>query len=86
MSPEIYGKIRQAMIDIETESVVEHVKIALEAGLDPLEISKVLTDAIREVGDMYAKYEIFLTQLMLAGEAMTAGMSVLQPKLAEKKM
>ena len=54
----------------------------LEAGTDPLEMIASLTETMNRVGDLFAKLEIFLPEIMLAGEALTAVVKVLGPYLA----
>ena len=53
----------------------------LQDGLDPLEIIDALTKTMAHVGDLFAKLEIFLPEIMLSGEALTAAVDVLGPHL-----
>jgi methanogenic corrinoid protein MtbC1 len=53
----------------------------LKDGLDPLEIIDALTKTMAHVGDLFAKLEIFLPEIMLSGEALTAAVDVLGPHL-----
>ena len=53
----------------------------LEEGTDPLEMIEVLTQTMSRVGDLFAKLEIFLPEIMMAGEALTAVVKVLGPYL-----
>ena len=53
----------------------------LEDGTDPLKMIEELTKAMAHVGDLLAKLEIFLPEIMLSGEALTAAVDVLGPHL-----
>ncbi len=54
-------------------------KEAVAAGLDLLEaIEKGFAGPIREVGEAFHRMEIFLPQLVLAADAMKAGVAVLE--------
>lgn len=53
----------------------------LDEGLNPLEMIEALTKTMAHVGELFAKLEIFLPEIMLAGEALTAAVDVLGPHL-----
>ena len=53
----------------------------LDEGLNPLEMIDALTKTMAHVGELFAKLEIFLPEIMLAGEALTAAVDVLGPHL-----
>ena len=53
----------------------------LKDGTDPLEMIEGLTKAMAHVGDLFAKLEIFLPEIMLSGEALTAAVDILGPHL-----
>jgi corrinoid protein of di/trimethylamine methyltransferase len=53
----------------------------LKEGCKPLEMIDALTKTMAHVGDLFAKLEIFLPEIMLSGEALTAAVNVLAPYL-----
>jgi corrinoid protein of di/trimethylamine methyltransferase len=63
----------------------EQAKVVTEQlvkdGVDPLEMIDALTKTMAHVGDLFAKLEIFLPEIMLSGEALTAAVNVLGPYL-----
>ena len=69
--------------DGETEEAEELAKSLLEGGQDPLEMIDQMTRTMAHVGDQFAKLEIFLPEIMLAGEALTAVVKVMAPYLDE---
>ncbi|MCP4688695.1 MAG: hypothetical protein GY859_11640, partial [Desulfobacterales bacterium] len=55
----------------------------LEGGTDPHEIISALTDTMNKVGELFARLEIFLPQIIMAGEALTAVVEIVRPKIVE---
>ncbi len=82
MSDEMYSKLAQAVIDGEPEDAEELAKQALEQGLDPLEcVNQGLTKGIQKVGELFAKGEYFLPELIIGAEAMKNALAVLEPAM-----
>ncbi|UCH01980.1 MAG: cobalamin-dependent protein [Candidatus Bathyarchaeota archaeon] len=84
MSEEIYEKIRQAIKDFDGDTVKAAAQESLDKGIDPLQTIDVLTDTIREIGNMFERMEIFVPELMMAAEAMKEGIAVLEPEVLKK--
>jgi len=81
MSKEIEG-LKQAVIKGDTDAVAGLAKKALDAGIDPIVIlEKGISEGAQTVGNQFENMEIFLTELMLSGEAMMAGLEVVLPQL-----
>jgi corrinoid protein of di/trimethylamine methyltransferase len=55
----------------------------LDEGKDPLEMIAALTETMNKLGELFERLEIFLPQLILAGEALTASVEILRPKIME---
>jgi 5-methyltetrahydrofolate--homocysteine methyltransferase len=81
----IKDNIRKSLLSYDSKGVQNAVREAMDVGLDPLDAVNVLTSTMREVGDMFATYEIYLPHLMMAAEAMKAGMVVLEPIITGMK-
>lgn len=62
----------------EAKAVTEQL---LKDGVNPLEMIDALTKTMAHVGDLFAKLEIFLPEIMLSGEALTASVDVIAPHL-----
>ncbi|MEM3151485.1 MAG: corrinoid protein [Candidatus Bathyarchaeia archaeon] len=82
---EILMKIRSDLFNYDIDSIKVDVEKALENGLSPMEIINVLSDGMREIGDKFAKLELFLTDLMMAGDTMKAALEILLPKIPKEK-
>lgn len=81
-----FERIAQAVIDCDQKTVAEAVQQALMDGLDPIEIiEKGLAKGALEVGDRFERGEAFLTDLVMAGEAMKAGMELATARLKDKR-
>lgn len=79
---EIYTKMRTSIEEYDQDAAVAAAKEAVAAGLDPVEaVEKGFAAAIRELGQAFDRMEIFLPQLVMAADAMKAGVAVLEEAL-----
>lgn len=86
MTSSILEELREAVIEGDLEKSESAVKKAMEANITPLEaITNGLAKGVREIGDKFSRGEVFLVELIMAGEAMKAGMSLLLPKIKATK-
>jgi len=72
---------------IKAGNVDESVSMAqkvLEEGISAGEIVSSLTRAMREIGDAFERFDIFLPEMMMASDAMVEIMRILEPKLKEE--
>jgi trimethylamine corrinoid protein len=75
-------KVKQAVIDGHAEAVSKFSAEAIESGAAPLEILEMgISEGAKIVGEQFEQMEIFLTELMLSGEAMMAGLNVVLPHI-----
>lgn len=82
---EYMEKAAQYVIDADEEAVVQLAKDYLNDGFDPVEmIEGGLSDGLRVLGDLFDRGEVFLPHLIIASEAMTATVKVLEASLPEK--
>lgn len=66
------------------KDVKKLVEEALEAGMDPKVIlNEGLLEGMSIIGGKFKRDEIFVPEVLVAARAMTAGLSVLEPKLVE---
>ena len=85
MSDELFQAMAQSIIDGEVDDARRLAQEALEQGIDPLDaINKGFVVGVNYVGDQYAAGEMFLPDLVLAGEAMKAAVEVLEPEIARR--
>jgi corrinoid protein of di/trimethylamine methyltransferase len=79
MSLETLSKLVKDGEAEESEAMASKI---LAEGTDPLQMIEMLTETMNRLGDLFAKLEIFLPEIMLAGDALAAVVKVLGPYLA----
>ncbi len=81
---EYFEKAAQHIIDADEEAAVQLAQEYLDEDLDPVEmIEEGLSEGIRKLGDLFDRGEVFLPHLIIASEAMTAGVKVLEQAMPE---
>jgi 5-methyltetrahydrofolate--homocysteine methyltransferase len=81
-NPQIIGRVLDAVADLEIDDVAARVREALDAGMEPLAVlHEGLSAGMRVVGDRFEAGDYYLTELVLAGEVMKAGLVPLAPLL-----
>ncbi len=80
--PEIFEKLNDAVLWGEEEDAAKLAQEALDNDVDSKEIIKNgMSPGVQEAGNKFNEGEFFLPELMLAGEAMKAGLAVVMPAL-----
>ena len=81
---EVLAGLTRAVLEGDDRTVVVLARLALEAGLAPLEtIEQGLVPGIRRAGELWEEGEYFLPELVSSAQAMKAAMELLQPALAK---
>lgn len=82
MPDQLFGAMRQSIIDGSPDTATELAQQALAEGIDPLEaVNQGFAAGITFAGDQFGCGEIFLPDLLASAEAMKAAMSVLEPEM-----
>lgn len=82
MSDELFARMAQAILDGEAEDAAALAQQGLDAGISPGDIlDQGFVKGIEEVGDLFARGEFFLPELVQGAEAMKAAVAVLEPAL-----
>ncbi len=85
MSEELFRKMAQSIIDGDSEVAVELASQAIIAGIDPLNaITQGYVVGVTQVGEAFSCGDAFLPELVMAGEAMKAAVSTLEPEMARR--
>jgi corrinoid protein of di/trimethylamine methyltransferase len=80
----VYEQLKEAIIAGDREKTLKAVDAALKGGVSASDvIEKGMSPGMREVGEKFARYEIYLPEMMMAAEAWEGAMKVLEPKLVE---
>jgi corrinoid protein of di/trimethylamine methyltransferase len=85
MSQELYSLMAQSIIDGEDEEAAALARRAVAEGIDPLDaINRGFITGVDRVGQAFSTGDVFLPELVMAGEAMKAAVAVLEPELARR--
>jgi methanogenic corrinoid protein MtbC1 len=76
-----FDQLSKFVEDGETETAQELAAKLLADGASPIKMIEMLTRTMAHVGDLFAKLDIFLPEIMMAGEALSAVVKVLGPYL-----
>ncbi|MEM2084237.1 MAG: corrinoid protein, partial [Nitrososphaerota archaeon] len=78
--------LKESILSFDIETAINAAKEAIKANIDPIKaIEEGFTKGIREVGELFAKGEVFLPELIMAGEAMKAAIEILKPSIPSGK-
>ncbi len=82
---DLFKEMAQSITDGEAEKAAELAQQSINMGIDPLEaINKGFVSGVNFVGDQFSCGNMFLPELVMAGEAMKAAVAVLEPELARR--
>lgn len=82
MSAELFRAMAQSIMEGDADTAATLARQAVQTGIDPLKaIALGYMGGVNEVGDQYACGNVFLPELVMAGEAMKAAIAVLEPEL-----
>jgi 5-methyltetrahydrofolate--homocysteine methyltransferase len=83
----IIEELRNAVVNLDVDSARATAEEAVRLGVNPVEaIENGLSKGIREIGDKFEAGEAFVMELVLAAEAMKAGIEVFRPLLAAQRL
>lgn len=79
---ELLDALTAAVLAYDVEQVQTLTRKVVAQGFDPLRaLEEGLGRGLRQVGAMFGRREAFLPELVIAGEAMKAGLAILEPEL-----
>ena len=84
---ELFDKLAKAIIDGDEEAASQVAQEVIDAGIDPLEaIQQGAVKGLNVLGERFQRLEAFLPELMLAGDAMKACMTVFKPHMKKEQL
>lgn len=80
----IHKRLNIAIIAGDKDKLLGVVDEAIQGGMVPADIiEQGMSPGMREIGEKFARYEIYLPEMMLSAEAWEHAMRVLEPRLLE---
>lgn len=83
---EIFTSIIEAILDGNIYDIAKLIQSALDSGANPFDILKAMMKGLEQCGKKFENHEYFLPDLIMAGEAFTQGMKILEPHLAKTQL
>ena len=81
---ELLSQLAEALVEGDKEKAEVVVKSALDAGTDPVEIVQVgIAQGMARIGKMFQAFEVFLPELMRAGDAGKACLELVIPHMSK---
>ncbi len=75
---ELFVEMQQSIVNYDEAEAIRLAKMTLEKGIDPaLAINEGFAKGIQIVGNMFGKDEIYLPELVMSADAMTAATDIL---------
>lgn len=85
MSKELFDAMRQSVIDGDPDLAAELAQKAIDQGIDPvLVLNDGFVPGVSYVGEQFGLGEMFLPELVVAGEAMKAAVATLEPEFSRR--
>ncbi|HTP02391.1 MAG TPA: corrinoid protein [Anaerolineales bacterium] len=85
MSEELFKKMAASIIDGDSDTAVSLAQESITAGVDPLDsITKGFVVGVNTVGEAFGRGDAFLPELVMAGEAMKAAVTTLDPEMKKR--
>jgi len=85
MHEDLFKAMAQSVIDGEPEEAERLAHQAIQEDIDPLEaINQGFVLGVNYVGEQFSCGELYLPDLVLAGEAMKSAVAVLEPEMARR--
>lgn len=82
---DLFKEMAQSITDGEAEKAADLAKQSIALGIDPLDaINKGFVAGVNYVGDQFSCGNMFLPELVMAGEAMKAAVAVLEPEMKKR--
>jgi 5-methyltetrahydrofolate--homocysteine methyltransferase len=74
-------ELYESLVELREDEVLNLVQKQLDSGSDPYTISETCREAMVEIGNLFAKKEYFLSELVMSGEIFREVMELLEPKM-----
>ncbi len=84
MDVSILEDLKKSVTEYDVEKAVALARQATVTGIDPLKAAEVLIEGVTEVGDSFGRGELFIPDLVGAGEVMQSTMPILEEEIKKR--
>jgi len=81
----VLDDIRESLVGLDMDRVLDLVKKAVEEGYRPIDIVNSLADGMRIIGEGYERGELFLSEIIMASEIFKEAMNILEPLVLKEE-
>jgi corrinoid protein of di/trimethylamine methyltransferase len=85
MEVETIEKLKRVIIECNPKEAAILAKKAMDEKIDPIEALNALTETIRQVGDRFARGELWLPELVGSADAMQTAIPIIEEELKRSK-
>lgn len=85
MSSEKLGALKEALLEQNQRKAKEITEDCLRMGIQPKEIIETITDALKVIGDLFERGDLFLPEVMRGANAAKASLSVVLPRMVKEE-
>jgi len=78
---DLMDQLKSALVGLEHDEAKASAEAIVEQGLDPVAAMGVVMDALREVGEEFARGDIWLPELLLSARTAQSALSVLEAEI-----
>lgn len=84
MSAEILENLKKTIIEYDSEGAASWARKAVQEKIDPVKALDTMTAAIKQVGDGFARGELWLPDLVGAADAMTSATPIIEEEIKRR--
>jgi len=81
----VLDDIKESLVGLDMDRVLDLVKKAVEEGYRPIDIVNSLADGMRIIGEGYERGELFLSEIIMASEIFKEAMNILEPLVLKEE-
>jgi len=85
MNAEILENLKKTIIEYDSEGAASWARKAVQEKIDPVKALDTMTAAIKQVGDGFARGELWLPELVGAADAMTSATPIIEEEIKRRR-
>lgn len=83
---EFLEELSKAILELDARKTLAYTRKALDLGLNPFDvIDRGLSKGMKEMGERFARGDVYIPHLVLAADIMNESLKILKPKLLQTK-